>query len=235
MFVPLKDDNPLYVIRFQYVTLALVIANVLAFLVTGPLAGDAAAAFTMGFGMTPSDLLNHGAQPSAGWHPVAAPVTLVTYQFLHAGWFHLLGNMAFLWVFADNVEDAYGPLNFAIFYLLCGVVAGLAHALMGPSSVAPLIGASGAVAGVLGAYLVLYPRARVWILLFFPIPLKIPSLIVLGGWIALQLVSLSVMADTDQPVAFGAHIGGFAAGVAITLLLRKWLRIRRPTPATGQT
>jgi membrane associated rhomboid family serine protease len=223
MFVPLKDENPLHVIRFQYVTFALIGVHVLAYLLTGPLAGDAASAFVTGFGVTPVELLHHGSPPQGAWHPVAAPITLLTYQFLHAGWLHLLGNLAFLWVFADNVEDAYGSVTFAVFYLLCGVAAGLTHALMGPSSAAPLIGASGAVSGVLGAYLVLFPSARVWILLFFRIPLKIPAFIVLGGWIALQIASLSLLADADQPVAFWAHIGGFTAGGLLTLLLRKRL------------
>jgi membrane associated rhomboid family serine protease len=233
MFVPLKDENPLHVIRFQYVTLALILLNVVAFVVTGPLAGDMASVFAAGFGVIPADLLHHGTETGGGWHPIAAPLTLITYQFLHAGWFHLLGNLAFLWVFADNVEDAYGSVTFSIFYLLCGVVAGLSHALMGPSSAAPLIGASGAVSGVLGAYLVLYPSARVWILLFFRIPMKIPAFIVLGGWIALQLVSLRFLNESDQSVAIWAHIGGFVTGAAITLVLRNRLLAGSADPQTG--
>jgi membrane associated rhomboid family serine protease len=220
MFLPLKDDTPLRLIRFQFVSAALIAVNVIVFLLTGPLAGDEAlAAIFVGFGMVPVELFNPASVPP-GYHPIPEPLTLVTSLFLHAGWMHLLGNMAFLWVFADNVEDAFGHLGFLLFYLLCGVAASLAHALMLPDSTAPLVGASGAMSGVIAAYLLLYPKARVWILLLMRLPLKIPAWIVLGGWIVLQFVSLALEQPGEEAVAWWAHIGGFAMGLIYTLILR---------------
>jgi membrane associated rhomboid family serine protease len=227
MFVPLRDDQPLRLIRFQYVVAALIAVNVAVFLFTGPWRGEAALMLSaVGFGVIPVELLQFGAQSVDGFHPVAEPVTLLTYMFLHAGWMHLIGNMAFLWVFADNVEDAFGHFGFFLFYLICGIAAALAHACMESSSVEPLIGASGAVSGVLAAYLLLYPQARVWILLLMRIPLRIPAWMVLGGWIVLQFISLGLEQPEGQGVAWWAHIGGFAAGLVFTLILRSplWAR-----------
>jgi membrane associated rhomboid family serine protease len=227
MFVPLKDDNPLRLIRFQYVTLALIVLNVVIYLLTGPLVGEEALMLTVsGFGLVPSELLHGAAQAAPPFQPISEPLTLFTHMFLHAGWIHLLGNMAFLWVFADNIEDAFGPINFTIFYLLCGVGAGLTHVFMQAQSVAPLIGASGAMSGVLAAYLLLYPKARVWILLLMRLPLKIPAWIILGGWLILQFVSLTFEDPDAQSVAWWAHIGGFATGLILTLVLRSPLLIR---------
>lgn len=221
MFLPLKDDTPLEVIRFQYVSVALIAINVVVFLLTGQLAGDESLAATAaGFGMVPAELFDPAIALVGGYHPIPEPLTLVTSLFLHAGWMHLLGNMAFLWVFADNIEDAFGHVGFLLFYLLCGVAASLVHAALMPASLAPLIGASGAMSGVLAAYMLLYPKARVWILLFMRLPLKIPAWIVLGGWIALQFVSLALEQPEEQAVAWWAHIGGFAMGLVYTLILR---------------
>ena len=149
-------------------------------------------------------------------------------MFLHADWMHLIGNMAFLYVFADNVEDAMGHWRFLFFYLACGVVAGAAHALMSDGSAAPLIGASGAVAGVLGAYLVLYPRARVWVLIFLRIPLRIPAYWALGGWIVWQLFQV-YLSDEQSNVAWWAHIGGFGAGLLLVFIMRTHHGVRQPT------
>jgi membrane associated rhomboid family serine protease len=228
MFVPLKDDNPLRLIRFQYVALAIIALNVVVFLFTGVVQGEEALMWTeTGFGVVPSELLDPGRNGLPAFNPISEPLTLITYQFLHAGWLHLLGNMAFLWVFADNIEDAFGHLGFALFYIMCGVAAALAHVLMAPGSHEPLIGASGAVSGVLAAYLLLYPQARIWILLFFAIPFRIPAWIALGGWIILQFVSLYAVEPDAQAVAWWAHIGGFAMGLVFTLLLRSPLLVRR--------
>jgi membrane associated rhomboid family serine protease len=228
MFVPLKDDQPLKVIRFQYVVLALIVVNVLVFLVTGPLRGEEALMITAtGFGLIPVELLNLGAQNAQAFNPVAEPVTLLSYMFLHAGWLHLIGNLAFLWVFADNIEDAFGHFGFLLFYIMCGIGGGLAHAFVEPQSTAPLIGASGAMSGVLAAYLLLYPQARVWILFLMRIPLKIPAWIVLGGWIILQFISLGFEQPEEQAVAWWAHIGGFATGLLFTLILRSPLWVKR--------
>ena len=161
-----------------------------------------------------------------GADQIPAPLTYVTYAFLHGGWLHLIVNMLFMWVFADNVEDAFGHGAFLILYLLCAIGAAVVHTLVAPQSDAPLIGASGAVGGVLGAYLPLYPRARIWILLFMRLPLPIPALYVVVGWLGLQFVSLYLSPPDDVSVAWWAHIGGFASGFLLTLLLRS--RLARP-------
>jgi membrane associated rhomboid family serine protease len=154
---------------------------------------------------------------------IASPIT---YQFLHGGWMHLISNMAFLWVFADNIEDAFGHFGFLLFYLLCGIAAGLLHTVMQPDSGAPLIGASGAVSGVLAAYLLLYPKARIWILLFMRIPLPISAFWALSGWFALQLLSIFISSEDEAQVAWWAHIGGFLAGLILTFVLRSRLLVR---------
>jgi membrane associated rhomboid family serine protease len=219
MFIPLHDDTPLKVIRFQFVTVAVIILNTVIFLLWGALSSEAIqAGVASGFGVIPTDLLHTGTTSAY----VPEPLTLVTYMFLHGGWMHLIGNMLFLWVFADNVEDAYGYLGFILFYLLSGIIGGLTHALMTPLSPNPLIGASGAVSGVLAAYLVLYPRARVWILLFMRIPVPMPAIWVLGGWFLLQVYSLAASQPGDE-VAWWDHIGGFTVGIIVTLLFRERL------------
>lgn len=228
MFVPLHDDTPLRVIRFQYVTGALIAVNVILFLMTGAFVTDQALwSLASSYGIIPAELIGVAATPT-GLHSVPEPLTLFTYQFLHAGWMHLISNMLFLWVFADNIEDAFGHLGFAIFYILCGLSGGLVHALVQPNSMAPLIGASGAVAGVMGAYLLLFPRARVWILLFLRIPLRISALWAVGGWFVLQIISIFMTSQDDVQVAWWAHIGGFLAGLLLTLILRSRLLIRPP-------
>lgn len=222
MFLPLHDDTPLKVIRFQFVTLGIIILNVVIFLTTEAFSTDTVqASIEFGFGVVPAQLLDGTA--ATGQFP--EPLTLVTYLFIHAGWMHLLGNMLFLWVFADNVEDAFGYLGFIIFYLLTGIIGALTFAYLTPQTHNPLIGASGAVSGVLAAYVVLYPRARVWILLFMRIPIPVPAYLVLGGWFLLQILSLA-SADPKDDVAWWAHIGGFMTGLILTLILRKQLLIK---------
>ena len=227
MFVPLHDDTPLKVIRFQFVTLAIIVGNVIIFLMTGAFQSDQVLAdVATSFGVVPSEL-TYAFPQNIPYSPIPEPLTFLTYMFLHAGWMHLISNMLFLWVFADNVEDAFGYFAFALFYLLCGIAGALAHVAMTPNSPAPLIGASGAVSGVIGAYVLLYPKARVWILLFFRIPLRISAIWVLGGWFLLQVFSvLTAESGSDAEVAWWAHIGGFIAGLAITLILRSRLLIR---------
>jgi membrane associated rhomboid family serine protease len=228
MFIPLHDSTPLKVIRFQAVTLSIIALNVLVYLVTGAFTPEPVlAAIATGWGVVPAELTGL-MQTGAAVGPVPEPFTLITYQFLHAGWGHLLSNMLFLWVFADNIEDAYGHAAFASLYLVSGVIAALAHVLVMPGSPAPLVGASGAVSGILGAYLVLFPKARVWILLFMRLPIRIGALWVLGSWFVLQFVSFWLQGSgSDTAVAWGAHIGGFLAGAAITYALRRrlWMRL----------
>ena len=227
MFVPLKDDNPLKVIRFQTVTLALVVANLIVFLLAGALVqAEFSNAIATGYGVVPVELLHPSIALPVSLNPIPEPATLLSYMFLHGSWMHLLFNMAFLWVFADNIEDAFGHFGFAMFYLLCGIAGALVHALMQPLSPVPMIGASGAVSGVLGAYLLLYPRARIWVVFFLPIPFRIPAVIVLGLWFALQMFNVFAPGPQPEAVAWWAHIGGFVSGMVLTLLLRSRLLVK---------
>lgn len=217
MFVPLYDDNPYDPLFYPYVTRLLVIANVAVFVLFQlPLFLPDPTATVLTFGVTPAALTFR-----AGGEPVVIPVelTFVTYMFLHGGWLHLIGNMLFLWVFGDNVEHAMGRLRFLFFYIACGVAGGVAHYLSVPDSTAPLIGASAAVAGVVAAYLMLFPHAKVWILLFMRIPLKLAAKWVLGAWIVFQVVNL--LLSTDPQTAWWAHIGGLAAGAVLVVFLRR--------------
>lgn len=227
MLIPLKDNNPLQVIRFQTVTAAVIAVNVIIFLFTGPLAlPEFSSAIATAWGVVPVELLNPGMVTPVSLEPVPEPVTLLTYMFLHGGWLHLIFNMVFLWVFADNVEDAFGHFGFALFFVLCGMAAGLAHAVMEPASQVPVIGASGAVSGVLGAYLLLYPKARLWVIFYLPIPIRIPAVIVLGVWFATQLLGVFTPGEEGLMIAWWAHIGGFATGLLLTLLLRSRLQVK---------
>jgi len=222
MFVPLHDENSLKSIRFPYVTVALILINVAVYLFERLNLSEAAIA---SFALVPSELFS--LLPLA--HPEAGPeiperLTLLTYMFFHADILHLAGNMLFLWVFGDNVEDAMGHLKFLFFYLACGVFAGLVHAWVESGSVNPLIGASGAVAGVIAAYLMLHPRVRVWVLALKAIPLRISAAFALGLWILLQIamVVVSRMSEGDVgPVAWWAHIGGLIAGAVLVVFLRR--------------
>jgi membrane associated rhomboid family serine protease len=228
MFVPLHDDAPLRVIRFQAVNGCLLLANLVVFLFTNyGLNESQVAALATSIGVVPALITDHATLPPS-LYLVPEPVTLLTYMFVHADWMHLLANMLFLWVFGDNVEDAYGHVGYLVFYLFCGVAAALVHTLFFPDSQMPLVGASGAVAGALAAYLVLFPYARVWILLFLRLPLRIPAYWVLLGWLAFQFVSLALsdMSEEGVSVAWWAHIGGFAAGLMVTWAIRGRLRER---------
>jgi membrane associated rhomboid family serine protease len=227
MFIPLHDDAPLRIIRFQLVNGALIAVNVLVLLYSHLiLGGTGEEQFQMVTGIIPAVLYERAALPTDLVH-IPEQLTLFTYMFVHADWFHLLTNMLFLWVFGDNVEDAYGHVGYLVFYVFCGVAAGFIHTVMFPNSEMPLIGASGAVSGVLAAYLVLFPRARVWILVLFRLPLRLPAALVLIAWIVVQVVSLFALTDDESvSVAWWAHIGGFATGLVVTFLLRSRLRER---------
>ena len=224
MFVPVYDDNPLRGILFQYVTVALIAINLAVFaLQTTGLQMQVVASF----GIVPAKLL---AQSSTGgsvalpanFHDLPPWLTLITYMFFHGDIFHVGTNMLFLWVFGDNVEDAMGHLKFLGFYLACGVFAGLAHAAMQPASSVPLIGASGAVAGVIAAYIMLYPRVMVWILAFRIIPLHVSAGFAIGAWILTQLIMVLLpQSGPVLPIAWWAHIGGLAAGALLVLILRR--------------
>ena len=227
MFIPIYDENPLRRIRRPYVTWGLIALNCLVFAMQSSEPGDHVAA---SFAIIPNELLRVGIfggaamGPYDAW-PVPERYTLFSYMFLHGDVMHLAGNMAFLWVFGDNVEDAIGHLKFALFYVACGIAGGLAHAAMLASSTLPLIGASGAVAGVIVGYLMLYPQVRVWVLVFRFIPLRITALFALGAWVATQFVMSAIpyVAPSMKigPVSWWAHIGGILAGAALLFAMRR--------------
>jgi membrane associated rhomboid family serine protease len=217
MFVPLYDDNPYDTPFYPYVTRTLVFANAFIFVFLQlPLFQDNPEAIVIDYGVIPA-AVTLGFDP--GLVAIPIPVTYLTYMFLHGGWLHLIGNMLFLWVFGDNVEHATGRLRFLVFYLACGVAGGVAHSLAMPDSTAPLIGASAAVAGIVAAYLMLFPNVKVWILLFMRIPIKLSAKWVLGAWIVFQFVNL--LFASDEQTAWWAHIGGLAAGAVLIIFLRR--------------
>ena len=226
MFVPIGVDNSLKSIRFQYVTVGLIAFNVLCYIVES-VNGSAESAFVSSFAIVPQELFQvHviGGHAPLSADAIAIPErdTLFSYMFLHGDGLHLLGNMLFLWVFGDNVEDAMGHIRFLVFYLTCGVAAGLMHATMLPDSQDALIGASGAVSGVIAAYLMLHPRVNVWVLAFNIIPLRISAALVLGFWILFQIGMVAFPSAGDVgPTAWWAHIGGMMAGALLILVMRR--------------
>jgi membrane associated rhomboid family serine protease len=254
--IPVHDINP--VRRTPWVTYALIALNMIIFLLT-PASRTVAdsnlgqlcqqEAFFDHYGAIPHEMVDNDQLPlvatgqpgvgpggpgcvaeAPGYHKVPALSVLYS-MFLHGSWLHLLGNMLFLFVFGNNIEDRFGRFRFALFYLFCGYLASYGFALANGSSTVPLIGASGAIAGVLGAYLVFYPGVRVWSLvpvLFF-IPLRLPAWVVLGAWFVLQWAYASGVAVSAGSVGYLAHVVGFAAGALIALPVRL---LRRP-PAPG--
>jgi len=247
---PYKDENPTYLAPI--VTVGIVLLNVAAWLaLQGAGTEPALTRSVCELGLIPGDLL--GRVPDGYEFPLGqgmacvlggAPAwhTTLTSMFLHGGWFHLIGNMWFLWVFGNNIEDAMGHGRFVGFYLLCGLLAAAAQVATGPSSPVPMVGASGAISGVMGAYLVLYPRVRVHTLIFlgfFLTRVPLPAWIMLLYWAFLQLVgSVPAIAggQTGGGVAFMAHLGGFVAGAALIKLFAKpefVRRHRRPVMTLG--
>lgn len=232
LFVPLWDMNPVKRVRYQFVTVGLILMNCAVFFffqmgLIYPI-GDV---LLIDYSVIPSELLKLGQIPPG---PEAPPldglrgpstlvlpeeITLITYMFLHGSVLHLAGNMIFLWVFGDNVEDCMGHVRFLLFYLICGIFAGLTHALMSAPSDIPMIGASGAVAGVIAAYLMLHPRVRVWILVLYRLPLRVSAGFALAVWILLQFVN--VYTDTSTNTAWWAHIGGLVAGAVLVVFMRR--------------
>jgi rhomboid family protein len=233
--IPLRDANPTK--RTALVTLAIVVACGTAYGWELGLLGRGDAAFEAAiteWGVVPGRLT--AAWERGDW-PSFDSLTLITSQFLHGGWLHLLGNLLYLWIFGNNVEDRMGRVGFLLFYLTGGVVAGLAQVAIDPTSPIPTIGASGAIAATLGAYLVLYPGARVTSLVFlgfFYQLVRVPAAIVLVLWFALQLLDGigSLGATQGGGVAFFAHIGGFVFGAAVAWLL-SFLGMERPSSRTG--
>jgi len=223
VFIPLHDANPLRHVAFPYVTWGLIgitiaVHAAIWLAAQTTLIPNAETGATVAFGVIPSVVEGIRRMPAI-YDLVPPPVTLVSYAFLHADMWHLAGNMVFLWVFGDNVEDAFGHLKFLAFYLVSAAVAGGAHVLLNPTSDLPLIGASGAIAAIVSAYLILHPRVRLWILALGRIPLPIPAWLALGAWILFQFYNVAV--HQGDNVAWWAHIGGLAAGAALVLVLRR--------------
>ncbi len=212
MFIPLHDRNPLRIIPYQVVTLVLIALCIAVFLLQQLLPQERADAMLLSFGMLPAVLFEERVL-AAELDLLPAELTLLSSMFLHAGWMHLIGNMLFLWVFGDNIEDSMGHWRFLLFYLVCGILAGLAHAFVEADSVNPLIGASGAISGVLGAYLMLHPKVKVLVLAFARIPVRLPAYLIIGAWLGLQL--FSILAGSGGNTAWWAHLGGFVAGAAL--------------------
>jgi len=241
---PVHDDNP--TIGTPVATVALIGLNLAAWvLLQGMGAAEPLASTICSLGLIPGELLRLAAEGTqvpmgdgavcvlterAGWH------TVITSMFLHGGWLHLLGNLWFLWVFGNNVEDSMGHARFVAFYLLCGVAAAAAQVAVNPGSVVPMVGASGAISGVMGAYIVLYPRVRVHMFTWIIIPFRfvMPAWLMLGYWFLLQVIGgLPTLQAESGGVAFWAHAGGFVAGMLLIWLFRDVALVNRRTRRVG--
>ena len=217
--IPLHDDNPTELM--PVVTIISIAACVLTFLYQISLSSGPDNAFAFQYGAIPALLFGQAGLPETD---VAIPAyaTLITSMFLHGGWMHLIGNMLYLWVFGNNIEDVMGHTKYALFYLTCGILAALSHAVTDPSSTVPMVGASGAISGVLGAYVLLFPRAQVLVLIPGLGLTKVAAGIVLGMWFVMQLFSGGIsFGSKGGGVAFFAHIGGFLAGMALIGLFKR--------------
>lgn len=227
--IPLHDDNPTTIKPF--LTIAFIVSCSVIFLWQLSLGTRGFEMAVYRLGVIPAALLGDKTLPPE-LAMVPPTLTVFTSMFMHGGWMHLIGNMLYLWIFGNNIEDAMGHVRFVVFYLLCGIAAVFAQALPNMESTIPMIGASGAISGVLGAYLLLFPRAHVLVLVplgFFTRTMYLPAMLVLGFWFLLQLIN-SALADPGQGgVAFGAHIGGFIAGMVL-LPLFKYRHVRLFAP-----
>jgi membrane associated rhomboid family serine protease len=226
MFIPLRDENPTS--RKPIVTIIIIAINCLIYLygLTKPTA--ALQRFIVQYALIPSELTNFVELTPYSSVPIL--LTPLTSMFLHGGFMHLAGNMLFLWVFGNNIEDYLGPIKFILFYLLSGFAADFLFVLFSPNSQIPLIGASGAISGTLGAYLVLYPRARILTLIFlfyFIRIVRMPAMVVLGFWIVYQIIMSAIDSGSGGGVAWLAHVGGFAFGWILFKIISFWRRDKR--------
>jgi membrane associated rhomboid family serine protease len=238
---PLRDDNP--TLLTPVITIALILINVVVWMyVQGAgFSPDLLASSVCNFGSIPAEITGQlggyeGVQLAEDMPPCQFGglrlATLLTSMFMHGGWLHLIGNMWFLWLFGNNIEDSMGHLRFLVFYLMAGLVGALAHIFTAADSLVPTVGASGAISGVMGAYLILYPRIKIetlFVIVIFIKIIPIPAWFVLGEWFAVQLLSGYTAPRIGGGVAFWAHIGGFVAGL-ITIKLfvnRQLLEARR--------
>jgi membrane associated rhomboid family serine protease len=217
--IPLRDENPTTLTPF--VTVTLIVLNCLVFMyeVFSP-DGEQ---FVLSYAAVPAELFHLGAV--IGDPSVPPWFTVISAMFLHGGLMHLAGNMLYLWIFGNNIEDVMGHGRFLAFFLLVGAVATLSHALMAPASTIPMVGASGAISGILGAYVLLFPYARIQVLVpigIFPYILNVPAVVVLGLWIIMQIVNaLFNWGGLEGGVAWSAHVGGFVAGLVLVSLFRR--------------
>ena len=229
--IPIGDSVRTH--TFPYVNIAIIVASFLVFCYEVGFASNINKLF-LDWAVVPADLTDYLDNP--GDHPLRVLFTPITAMFLHGGWFHIGGNMIFLWVFGDNVEDALGHVSYLAFYLVCGIAAAAAQVWVDPNSSVPMVGASGAIAGVLGAYLVLYPRATIATLImpFFFWTAYVPAFLLIGFWFFIQVfngvASIGYTVGASEGVAWWAHVGGFAAGFLLVSLFRP----RRPTAGIGR-
>lgn len=222
---PLRDENPTELVPF--ITFLLILTNAAVWLfVQGAGSGEMFLESLCQYGAIPGEVT--GSIPAGSTIDLGPGATcrvgglgawsLLTSMFMHGGWMHLLGNMLYLWIFGNNIEDSMGHLRFILFYLICGVAAVLAQALPNTGSEIPMVGASGAISGILGAYLLLHPHARVLVVIpigFIIQAIQLRAVWVLGLWFGMQLLSSTLTASDEGGIAFGAHIGGFIAGIAL--------------------
>lgn len=246
--IPLRDINP--TVRRPIATIGLIVLNVASWVFVERMGNDLALAHSLcALGLIPGELLGlvaSGTEVELGHNLVCrlqehgAYYTLLTHQFLHGGWFHILGNMWFLWLFGDNVEDAMGRGRFVAFYLTCGLAAAIFQIISSPSTVIPMVGASGAIGGVMGGYVRLYPRAYVVTLLplgFFLTTVAVPAIAMLGYWFIVQLAyGIPALGTTGGGTAFWAHVGGFLTGLLLIKVFHRpeYLRQQRALSARIQ-
>ncbi len=230
MLFPIRDDQPTF--RTPYLTIGLIIVNTVVFLFSRTFGVEGFAKFLTSFGYTPLLFLGGGAVSHV---PSWLYITPISSMFLHGGWMHLIGNMLFLWIYGNNIEDYFGPIKFLLFYLVSGLAAIFLYTVFNPHSTVPLVGASGAIAGVMGAYMALHPKARITCLLFYFLItfVTLPAKVVLGVWFAYQVLMSMIGGATGGGVAWLAHVGGFIFG---WVLLKILIKFRGPgrTPRNGQ-
>lgn len=224
--IPLHDDNPTDI--YPVITLSLIGLCTLVYIYQLALGPADSRTLIYGLGVIPAVLLNKTSLP-AELAVVTPPLTVLTSMFTHGGFLHLAGNMLYLWIFGNNVEDAMGHLRFIIFYILCGIAAAAGQVFQNPDSMVPMIGASGAISGVLGAYLLLYPHARILVLLplgFYAQLIRIPASWVLGFWFFIQVLSSMLFGPQQGGVAWYAHMAGFVTGLLlVTVFKRKKVKL----------
>jgi membrane associated rhomboid family serine protease len=218
MFLPIHDQNGLKFIRRAYVNYALILANIAIWLMMQRATILEQNTLQLAMGFIPATVFA-GASLDQSIALVPTWATFVTYSFFHINALHIASNMLFLWVFGDNVEDALGHVRYLVFYVACAAVGAFVHGLTDMASQIPLVGASGAISGVLSAYILLHPRVRVWVLVLFGIPLPLPAFIPLAIWIGEQFYMLAT--DRQAGVSWGAHTGGILAGAVLVVILKR--------------